>query len=189
MEPLARSSPELTHTFRFLAGGIAALEEANRRGYKDRSAYSGADAGRHLQELLDHLTSGGGTTPTDDTIAAFFYNAGIMRLHACYERLLKAVNETLDPSLKTESKASKTDSLSFRIETALSLPPFNRQRLETNRCTVNRLKHELFGQLPQHSDGADIDKALEGIKELLTILEHPAIQGCLKTAYGGAPRP
>ena len=188
LENISGDCQELAHTFRFLATAITSLHEAELHGYKDRSTYTDPDRARHFQELLDFFAAvRSGVHPTDQWIAGFYYNASIMRIDACYERLLVALGQALgmvQPPKK--SIKSKTDAYAEAVEGKLGLTvPFKRAKLELNRKEVNRLKHALFGQQAQDSTGDDLGNAFSAIEQLLAILEDNAVRRQLKLAYPG----
>ena len=93
---LAKACPELSHTFRFMTGAIAALRMASSLGHKNRAAYSSQDRAELFDELLAALEAiRNGSLPSDRWMAGFYYHSAIMRIDACYERFLKAMDHAV----------------------------------------------------------------------------------------------
>ncbi len=98
--------PDLVHTWRFLAGVVYALNQY----YQVTDHYPTtkiADEKEYIQEtddVLSHILEK--EHPNRNWLRGFYYNAGVMRLDACYDRIFKAY---LGSSLnnKEESKCSE----------------------------------------------------------------------------------
>lgn len=97
--------PELVHTWRFLAGVAYALNQYYQITYHYPPTKI-ADENEYIQEtddVLSHILEK--EHPNRNWLRGFYYNASVMRLDACYERIFKAY---LGISLnnKEESKCS-----------------------------------------------------------------------------------
>jgi len=201
IDRLLASWPELTHTFGFATGALCALKGAADRGMRDRRSYAEGERAAHTQVVRDVLVAlQSGHAPAQDWIAGFLYNSSLMRIAACYERFLRAVRQELKrrrplPPLVTHGPdgvtLSKTEAWARQIEQALEgTVSLHRSHLEQIREDVNRLKHGLFGRVAEkeHTRSiGDIEGAIAGFDELLTILETSGIQQSLREAYRGLP--
>lgn len=197
---LAKSCPELAHTFRFVAGAVWALASARKLGHRNRASYDDADRQRHLDELDEVLRAvRNGVVPPQRWEAGVYYHAAIMRIDACYERLLKAVlkaagSKRLKPRRQQSGqKQSKTEKMAVEIENGLQTGSLKRGHLESIRKEVNKLKHELFGQgiadARQRPDKDDVRNAVDALSELLDILENQKILSCVNSKYSSLPPP
>jgi hypothetical protein len=189
---LSRDIPELTHTFTFLTGAMYALREATSQGYRDRADYSETDRANHLSRLhnvIASLSAGSSLEPV--WLAGFYYNAAIMRIDACYERFLKAMLQAAGAKpAKGKSHRSKTHAWAGQLEQLLSLhPAIPRHHLEWARTEVNKLKHGLYGRVPDNMVGQPIDvpNAEAAVSELVGLMERPDIRSRLAKRFSGLP--
>jgi hypothetical protein len=171
---LGQSCPKFAHEFRFLAGAVFALASAEKMGHKNRASYVDTDRPRLLVELNAVFNAiGCGKTPPKQWKAGFYYNAAIMRIAACYERLLKAV------------RASRALTL------ARTSP--NGVHLQCVCDEVNKLKHDLFGQkvsfAQKRANQDDLSNAWVALTELLDLLENSYTLKHLSSNYRGLPKP
>ena len=190
---LARDCLELVHTFRFLATAVLALASAQKLGHKPRTTYELADRQRHIDELKLVCS---GAVPSAEWRAGFYYNAAIMRIDACYERLLKAVIQAMTIVSSTpmiHRQQSKTERMARRIENDLQSGFLKRTHLESLRKEVNNLKHALFGQAVgdtiMRAEPDDLSNAGAALSELLAILENRTVLACLSSTYTALPPP
>jgi hypothetical protein len=193
---IKKSCPQLAHTFRFVTGAIWALASANKLGHRNRASYGAKDQQLHLDELDEVVhTLRKGATPPQKWEAAFYYNAAILRIDACYERLLTAVLKAIPSTFpkSTKQNLSKTEQMARQIESDLNTGSLAKCHLESVRNEVNKLKHELFGQEVHHAaqrtNPDDLDNALAALTELLGILENPTILSRLNSQYASPPPP
>jgi hypothetical protein len=195
LEALAREIPELTHTFNFLLGAVYSLREACARGYRDRADYAETDRSDHLSRLHTVVAALLADAPLEPVwIAGFYYNAAIMRIDACYERLLKAMLEAahVKPAGKAKRRQSKTDLWASQLERQLSLhPPITRYHLEWARTEVNKLKHDLYGRIPATAVDQRIDmpNAEAAVNELIGLMERSDIRSLLCKRFTDLPPP
>jgi hypothetical protein len=190
VKKLSKACPKLSHTFRFLTSAILALHKSETLGHKNRAEYAEADRVEHNKELLSTIDDlQRGILPNDRWMAGFYYNAAVMRIDACYERLLKAMPKRSTGDVSNPSRhESKTNRLARGVETYFGLryPHFARQKLEANRDEVNNLKHGLFGQpvADAKSRGTgDIENAKAAVDELLEMMEHGQVLAMLESRY------
>lgn len=184
---LADECPELTHTLRFLTAAVLSLKTSQSIGHKTRSSFTENDRQYHLDELLNVCKD---LAPTSQWEAGFHYNAAIMRIHACYERLMKAVIKTgkIKSLNKQTNDLSKTEQLAMQIENNLNIK-LKREHLESVRKEVNKLKHSLFGQNIIDAVVDDLSNACAAINELLDIMEDSSITTILISRYKALPSP
>lgn len=193
---LAQSCPELAHTYRFAAGAVFALASAYELGHRNRASYKEVDCLRHLDDLKEVCDSvSNGAAPPAQWQAGFYYNAAIMRIAACYERLLKAVIEAINstPPKTSCRRSSTTEQMAKWVENGLQTGSLERTHLESVRREVNNLKHGLFGQgVPdawQRINVDDLSNACAALSELLAIVENQKILSCIKSKYTSLPPP
>jgi hypothetical protein len=82
--------PGLVHSWRFLAGVVYALNQYYQMNVQCPSANI-ADECEYVSEtddVLSHILEKG--HPNPNWVRGFYYNAAVMRLDACYERIFKA---------------------------------------------------------------------------------------------------
>ena len=162
---LSKLARRLAHEFRFLTGALFALEKAEKLKHKARASYAESDCQHHIDDLEEVLTAiaEGKEEPPKQWLAGFYYNSGIMRIVAVYERLKKAVPDLSDsaPSL---------------------------QLLDED---VNKLKHRLDGITAKEKCGKpdDLLIAWTALDELLKFIETPKIQDYLEKKYSSLPKP
>ena len=193
---LSIECPGLTHTFNFIVGAVYSLREARGLGHRDRVTYGDTDPSEHVHRLKDAIDAVAiGATPEPVWIAGFYYNAAIMRIDACYERLLKAMLEAagVKPAKATGGQP-ETDAMAGQLERTLSLdPPLAREHLTWARKEVNNLKHKLFGQEPSHAlkrpEPSDLTNAIAAIDELLAAMERQEIRLQLVSRFAATPPP
>jgi hypothetical protein len=143
--------PELVHSWRFLAGVVYALNQYCQ--VTDHySTTKIADEKEYIQEtddVLSHILEK--EHPNRNWLRGFYYNAGVMRLDACYERIFKAY---LGSSLnnKEESKCpscgkSKIDGfylykkIRHDFSSLFSEEQYDKSNFGKVRHEVNSLKH------------------------------------------------
>jgi len=171
IQNLAKKSPKLTHEYRFLAGAVYALGEAEKLNHKNRSDHR--DPRQHVDELEEVLDLiGKGMPPTKQWLAGFYYNGAIMRIDAIYDRLKKVVPKNV--------KSISGDAL------------------ELVRGEVKALKHTIFGWTAVRSRQQgktsaiareDIAKACSALQEVLEFLEDRKVLEHLKVKYSSHPKP
>ncbi|HUO76632.1 MAG TPA: hypothetical protein VMU21_03555 [Thermodesulfovibrionales bacterium] len=190
---LARSCPGLAHEFRFIAGAVFALNSAEKIGHKNRATYVNANRQHHVDELNELLKAlSQGTAPPPQWEAGFYYNAAVMRIHASYERILKAI---LDPAKKVPQKkgVSRTEKWASKIEKDISAGPLARSHLESIREEINKLKHDLYGQdvtsAQKRNITDDLGNAWIALTELLNIMVDSNILPALTSRYSSLPKP
>lgn len=198
---LAKACPELSHTFRFMTGAIAALRMARSLGHKNRAAYSSQDRVELFDELLTALEAiRNGSLPSDRWMAGFYYHSAIMRIDACYERFLKAMDHAVSTSVafsprdrpRCNMRMSSTEKLALKLEQSLQVAsPLQRENLEWTREEVNNLKHELFGHRPSHAKARavvdDLENAYSAVDQLLRMMERREVLPQLQSAYSSSP--
>lgn len=183
----AQRHPKLVHTFRFLAGALGALREA--RGYRPLEEHNNEDRAGYLKGLEAYLCA---FKPDEAWSAGFYYNAAIMRIDACYERLLRAVLNTKRTT--DQERAELEDVRGSRVLARMIKDEFNLNQplkiecLERVRRAVNGLKHGLWGRKDDATDGT-VPMARKAIDELLDILNKDELKPALKKAYDGLPPP
>ena len=194
LKTLATAIRGLSHTFRFIVGAVYALREARALGHRDRVDYGEDDRNKHLSQLLAVINALDAGLLLDPTWkAGFYYNAAIMRIDACYERFLKAVEEAAAAGhAQRRADEAETEALARHAETALRLgSPLVRDHLRCVRKEVNKLKHVLYGQQPQHAgervEASDVNNALKAVAELVSMMERPEIKALLATRFGAPP--
>jgi hypothetical protein len=190
LKVLAVDSPELAHTFSFLTGAVYALREAHARGHRDRADYGEGDRLGHLsrvETVIDAMS--GDCQPEGVWVAGFYYNAAIMRIDACYERLLKAVLAASGVRLtKSGRSQSKTNAWASQLEKVLGLgSPIRRDHLEWARGQVNKLKHDLFGRVAAGGHAIDVPHAEAAVSELIELMERAEIRSRLSKRFAGLP--
>ena len=191
---LSRECPGLTHTFNFIVGAVYSLRKARRFGHRDRVTYGDTDPSGHVSRLSDAIDAVAvGAIPEPVWIAGFYYNAAIMRIDACYERLLRAMLAAagVKPEKVTEDQPW-TDTMAGQLERTLNLdPPLAREHLTWARKEVNNLKHKLFGQEPSHAlkrpEPSDLTNAIAAIDELLAAMERQEIRLQLASHFAATP--
>ena len=163
-------------------------------GHRDRVDYGEDDREKHLSRLVAVINAlDAGHLPDPVWKAGFYYNAAIMRIDACYERFLKAVEEAAAAGhAQRRAGEAETDALARHAESVLHLgSPLVRDHLRWVRKEVNKLKHALYGQQPQHAgervEASDVNNALEAVAELVSMMERPEIKALLATRFGAPP--
>ena len=139
--------------------------------------------------------------PPGPYVTTFHYNSAIMRIAACYERLLLAIRKAGKITSKQSKRTSKTERTKgnriakterwiVEIEQQLSTGPLRRSHLESICDEVNRLKHALFGftvndakERSKHIDPDDVGNALHAFVELLDILQNNKIFPLMESKY------
>lgn len=196
VKALSSEFPKLTHTFNFMVGAVYSLREAHGQGHRDRATYDETDRTEHLRRLHEAIDAvAADATPEPVWIAGFYYNAAVMRIDACHERLLKAMLEAagVQPE-KAKGGEAETEAWAKQLETTLRLdPPLARQHLALVRKEVNKLKHKLYGQELSHALGRpeqnDLVNATAAINELVALMERPEIRSRLTESFAELPPP
>lgn len=186
-------APELVHYWRFLAGVVYALNQY----YQVIDHYPTlmiADEKEYIPEthdVLSHILKK--EHPNKNWLRGFYYNAGVTRLDACYERIFKAY---LGSSLndKEESKCpscgkNKIDGpyLYKKIRHDFSSLFLEEQYEKSNfgkvRHEVNSLKHYEGGaDLAEREQPKLLQRALD---ELVTFLIDPKVTEVLVEKFSG----
>lgn len=192
---LASELPGLTHTFNFIVGAVYSLSGARGRGHRNRATYGETDRSEHVRRLKEAIDAvAAGATPEPAWIASFYYNAAIMRIDACHERVLKGMLEAAGVKPAKAKGQPETDGMAHQLERTLSLtPPLAREHLAWARKEVNNLKHKLFGQEPSDAlarpEPSDLANAIAAIDELLAMMERREIRSELAKRFAAPPPP
>ena len=140
--------PELVHIWRFLAGVVYALNQY----YQVTDQYPTtkiADEKEYIQEtdfVLSHILEK--EHPNRNWLRGFYYNAGLMRLDACYERLFKAY---LDSSLdnREESKC----------------PSCGKSKIDANYL-YEKISHDFSSLFPEKYEESNFGKVRYAVNSL-----------------------
>lgn len=179
--------PELVHSWRFLAGVVYALNQYYQVTDHNPTTKI-ADEKEYIPEtddVLSHILEKG--HPIRNWLRGFYYNTGLMRLDACYERIFKAylgIKERKCPSC-----GNKIDGYYLYekiIHDFSSLFPekeYQKSNFGKVRHEVNSLKHYEGGaNLTEREDPELLHQALT---ELVAFLRDPKVTEELVKRFSG----
>ena len=160
MRRLMHAAPEHIHLWRFIAGVAYALEQYERLAVLspkvDRSDQFYVD---QMLSILENLNTG--AEQEGGWLRGFFYNAGLMRLDAAWERSLRTIlgKKGNGPELYNLLRADDP-----------ALPEYTGSLFESVRKEVNELKHDEHGASEKLRERPNIQR--ESLWQLLALLEH-----------------
>ena len=190
LEKSLSNVPKLVHSWRFLAGVVFALNEYHRvandcppRETKDEEAYI-EETRTILPRVLER------PYPSDDWLRGFYYNAALMRLDACYERLFKAylVDKLHDSEKCLECKKKIDGPYLYRkiredFKSLFPVEEFEKSNFGVIRQEVNDLKHFPGGaERFRREQPRRLESALD---ELMTFIRNRKVINKLKKNFPG----
>jgi hypothetical protein len=182
--------PELVHSWRFLAGVVYALNQYYQA--TDRFPTTKiTDERKYIQEtddVLSHILEE--EHPNGNWLRGFYYNAGVMRLDACYDRIFKAylrsnLEESKCPSCGKDmiNGPSLYNKIRHDFSVLFSEKQFEKSNFGKVRHEVNSLKHYEGGaDLGEREQPELLHKALT---ELVTFLRDPKVTKELAKQFSG----
>lgn len=159
MRRLMHDTPEHMHLWRFIVGVVYALEKYERLAvFSPKVERSNQFYIDQTLSVLEKLNTG--TEPEADWLRGFFYNAGLMRLDAAWERSLQTIfgKKGNGPTLYDLLRASDP-----------GLPEYKGSLFESVREEVNALKHDEEGASEKLRERPNILR--ESLWQLLSLLE------------------
>ena len=156
---LMHDAPEHIHLWRFIAGVAYAMEQYERLAVLspkvDRSDQFYVD---QTLSVLENLNTG--AEPERDWLRGFFYNAGLMRLDAAWERSLRTIlgKKGAGPTLYNFLRADDP-----------ALPEYKSSLFGSVREEVNALKHDEKGAPEELRERSNVQR--ESLWQLLALLE------------------
>ena len=185
--------PELVHSWRFLAGVVYALNQY----YQVTDHYPTtkiADEKEYIQEtddVLSHILEK--EHPNRNWLRGFYYNAGVIRLDACYERIFKAyLGSSLNNKEETKCPScgkNKIDGpylykkIRHDFSSLFSEEQYEKSNFGKVRHEVNSLKH--------YEGGADLTEREQpellhrALTELVAFLRDPKVTEELVKKFSG----
>jgi len=185
--------PELVHTWRFLAGVVYALNQYYQVTdyYPDTTIDDEKEYIEETDGILSNILEK--EYPNRNWLRGFYYNAGLMRLDACYERIFKAY---LDSSLdnKKESKCpscgkSKIDGpylykkIRCNFSSFFSEEKYEESNFGKVRYGVNSLKHYVGGAPFAKREQPELLHS--ALTELVAFLRDPRVIDELAKKFSG----
>jgi len=185
--------PALAHTWRFLAGVVYALNQYYQvtdqhliTKFADKKQYN-----QETDDVLSHILEK--EHPNRNWIRGFYYNSGVMRLDACYERIFKAYLGS-SPKDKEESKCptcgkNKIDGpylykkIRHDFRSLFSEGQYEKSNFGKVRHEVNSLKHYVGGgDITEREQPELLRRALT---ELVAFLTDPKVTEKLVNEFPG----
>jgi hypothetical protein len=185
---LIHDVPDLIHTWRFLIGSVYALQQRVRIGTSDESKPPISDNAfiDRTNVLLNQILTGGQVEREWE--AGFWYNAAVIRIDACYERIFRALlSENLppaenDPQEKVRGARKLWEALQNKAGFTLVLPyAYLNSNWKVLRDEVNSIKHWRFGA--SRTVRMDTERTVRALEELLEILNKPACRDLLQSKF------
>lgn len=170
--------PELVHSWRFLSGVVYALNQYYQ--VTNHCPATKIDDGNIIQETDDVLSRiSEKEQPSRNWLRGFYYNAGIMRLDACYERIFKAYLG------REENKINGPDLYeNIRQDFSLLFPEeYKESNFGKIRHEVNSLKHFMGG-----ADSAEREQPellYRALTELVAFIKIPKVTEEFKKKFAG----
>jgi hypothetical protein len=178
IQKFIKVTPDLIHTWRFLIGAVYALQYRIQMGTSDESnsPSSHLDFVKPTETLLKKILTGGKINLK--WRAGFWYNAAVMRIDACYERIFRVMlsEDSNNKNLRNANAKELWNALQEKLknEGFKNILPCGFQDSEWKklRTEVNSLKHHYFGA-PQ-AIRMKTERTLLALEELLRIINHDA---------------
>lgn len=180
---------ELVHSWRFLTGVVYALNQyhlvANQcppGKTENEEAYI-----QETHKILSRVL--GRPYPYDRWLRGFYYNAALMRLDACYERLFRAylrdkLGERKCPKCKKPEIDGQELYKQIRNEfSSLFTKNFDDSSFGKVRREVNSLKHLVGGADPAQREKPKL--LYSALKELIDFIRNPDVVKKLKENFSG----